>query len=765
MSKKTYIVLAVILLEICVLTAAAVYYLRPRPDVSFETSDLILSRLGYENEPSGYVDNSFDGDSRRLETPVFTLDSGIYECTFEFETGNMPGTGVTGAEAYAAAADGLPFVRSGRARLLDYRDQVNFRVYVGKNGTGLKVVGAIDDHWDTWLLVRHISLTYLPGKSAAGRVLSFFLLFFVIDLAAFAAWKIKKDHAWLRERRFCLLGIPVIVLIASLPLFTGYLTQGIDLDFHLARIRGIAAGLEAGYFPVKIYPEILNGYGYASGIFYGDIFFYIPAILYSAGFTVAGAYRIFVILMNLLTAAVSYFAFCRISGDRAAGILGSAFYTLSLSRITGIYTWSSAGQWTAMAFLPLVILGFREIYVNDEEKGPGKGYLWLALGMTGIILTHILTCIMTVLFLVIAALILFRRTFTRPVILGILKGAALCAGLCCWFIVPFLHSFLAHPLRKITNHGPIWEHTVFLNQMFSNAFSVTGDGVRFSEYASMRMEAPLSLGIVSGLILLVTGMIVILFPKNRQGSELRLCILLTLIAIFMASDLFPYARLSALPLFSAVFGSLQFASRFLTIAGALIPVLMLLDHNLLEARYGRKTAMAATAFLCLLCVMQSVNYMNWYSNEAFESYNEYDLDEVDLMNVGSGEYIIAGAETFTDAGLRAGSGLAGANIISRSGLKVQSRVTGGPEESFVDYPLMAYTGYRAFSDADGSRLSVSSSKDARVRVQIPADYDGTITVSWHEPVLWRIAELVSLLTAAGFLQPVRRKLKEVLGKG
>ena len=98
-------------------------------------------------------------------------------------------------------------------------------------------------------------------------------------------------------------------------------------------------------------------------------------------------------------------------------------------------------------------------------------------------------------------------------------------------------------------------------------------------------------------------------------------------------------------------------------------------------------------------------------------------------------------------------------------MPVRSRVTGGPEESFVDYPLMAYTGYRAFSDADGSRLSVSSSKDARVRVQIPADYDGTITVSWHEPVLWRIAELVSLLTAAGFLQPVRRKLKEVLGKG
>ena len=759
MSRKTYITLTVILLEICVLAAVAIHYIKPRPGIRFETPDLILSRLGFEDEPSGYVDNSFDGESRRLETPAFVLDAGTYECTFDFETGNRAGTGVTGAEAYAFTTEDYPWVRSGRARLLDYRNQVNFRVYVGRNGTGIKVAGAIDDHWDTWLLVRHISLTYLPGKSAGGNVLSLLLFFLIADLAAYVAWKIKKDPEWFYSHRYPFVGIPVIVIVASLPLFVSYLPQGIDLEFHLARIRALAAGLEAGYIPAKVYPEMLNGYGYANGIFYGDLLFYIPAVLYAAGFTIAGAYRVFVILMNLMTALIAFFSFRRISDDDTAGILTAAFYTLFLSRITTVYTWSAAGQWTAMTFLPLVVLGFRTIYRNE-------GYLWLALGMTGIILTHILTSIMTVLFLAISAIILYRSTFTRQIILRIIRAAALSACLSCWFIVPFLHAYSVHTLRKITNHGPIYEHTVFLNQAFSNAFSVTGDGIRFSEYASMRMEAPLSFGIVSGIVILMSAAITLVFTKNNKSRELRICLILTLLSVFMASNMFPYARLASVPILSDFFSNLQFASRFLTISGILIPVLFLLNHIQLEIRYGRKTALIVTAFLCLFCILQSVSYMNQYSNEAEESYNEYDLDEVDLMNVGSGEYILAGADSFTDAALRTDSELTGAEIISRSGLTIQSRaVSSGREGSYVDYPLMAYIGYRAVSDADGRRLPVSSSEDMRVRVQIPADFNGTVTVSWHEPVLWRIAELVSLLTAAGFLPPVRKRIKKVIYKG
>ena len=83
------------------------------------------------------------------------------------------------------------------------------------------------------------------------------------------------------------------------------------------------------------------------------------------------------------------------------GIVGSAIYTLSAYRIVDVHLRSAMGEFTAMSFIPLVILGIWRIYYDEKEDITGWGCL--GVGMTGISLSHLLSLEMISLFLLLTA--------------------------------------------------------------------------------------------------------------------------------------------------------------------------------------------------------------------------------------------------------------------------------------------------------------------------------------------------------------------------
>ena len=93
----------------------------------------------------------------------------------------------------------------------------------------------------------------------------------------FACSKLAGDFMFKNKKyTVCYL---VIILMASIPLFNNYLIRGHDIYFHLMRIEGLAQGLGAGEFPVRIQPAWYDGYGYAVSVFYSDLFLYPAALL------------------------------------------------------------------------------------------------------------------------------------------------------------------------------------------------------------------------------------------------------------------------------------------------------------------------------------------------------------------------------------------------------------------------------------------------------------------------------------------------------
>ena len=116
---------------------------------------------------------------------------------------------------------------------------------------------------------------------------------------------IKK---YLKENKLILLIAFFTIIVASLPLLQKNLVIGDDYEYHLARIQSISDSLKAGIFPVKVHTMLGASYGYGSGLFYPNLFLYVPAMLEIIGLNLIISYKIFIILMLIFMFTITYFS-------------------------------------------------------------------------------------------------------------------------------------------------------------------------------------------------------------------------------------------------------------------------------------------------------------------------------------------------------------------------------------------------------------------------------------------------------------------------
>ena len=113
------------------------------------------------------------------------------------------------------------------------------------------------------------------------------------------------------------------VLVFLYPYLQRNLVIGADYMYHLARIQTIAENLRAGEFPVKIHNGMNLGYGYGSGFFYPNFFFYIPAVWMLMGVSLWNAYKGFAALIALGIALSMYHCGYYMAKKRVAGVLSA----------------------------------------------------------------------------------------------------------------------------------------------------------------------------------------------------------------------------------------------------------------------------------------------------------------------------------------------------------------------------------------------------------------------------------------------------------
>lgn len=538
------------------------------------------------------------------------------------------------------------------------------------------------------------------------------------------------------------------VFFASLPLMTDSLFWGHDLDFHLNRIIALANGLEAGHLFVPIQTEVLNGYGYASPLFYSQLFLYLPAILYNLAVPAQVCYQIYAILVNIATCLIAYYSFKGLVRDNKIAAAGALIYLLSAYRITNLYVRAAVGEYTAMAFYPLIVYGFVHVYTTEETKLGIRDYLPIVLGLSGLIESHVLSCELAAMFIAVVCLVNYRKTFVPKRFITLAKAAVLTLCVNMAFILPFIQS-MQMDIR--VNDDPVNQIQVqgtYLQQVFS-AFQVSFGDSRIG----MNSEMSLSLGIslVMGLVIFAACCSMQNEWRTRKSSTVKvgvLCTVFTVVCIVLSLRIFPWDSIENFSkLLAKVLCIVQFPWRYLSMATVFAAVVTVIGLYVVKEIKSARMMQFLGGVLCLTAVFTNSLYMAGFTDGIGieRVYGDADVEKA----VSSGEYILSDT---IEGNLRWRRVNADPKFVTVSGYAYQGGVTTfdcvniADTEMAVEIPLMNYDNYYACDMVTGESIGIMNGTDNRVSLAIPAGFDSSIKVVYRFPLLWKLSYAVSFIT-------------------
>lgn len=682
------------------------------------------------------------GMNRRLVTPECHLYPGVYQADISYNT-NIPAGSTVGAVLAAYDKEDAKRIRSESVLLTGKATAAHFYIYVSDECDAvLRLV--MDDGVTSDITADRIIVTRQAAKSVLPALLGLMCLFLIVDFSLFFIVNRKKDTDKNKKHILAVIFMAV-ALVSSIPLFSGSLLKGYDMRFHFYRVYALAEGLRSGQFPVYVYPEYSNNYGYAVGIFYPDLFLYIPAMLYLIGVRLETVYMLLMGAINLATVLVSYYSFNRITKEKNSAIVGTVIYSMALPRLVALYTRGALGAAIAYVFAPLFALGLMEMISGDDDE---ERYSWVhvAIGMSGILASHLLGSIMAFGFAVLFAVLNIKKVIRKNVLFNIAKSVVATALFSAYFLVPFISGMLGIDIDSKANATNIADYAAFPAQLFSGRFNMTGDVN--ADIAGMLGDMPLTLGLAG----LGAGMLIIVFIMNGNISIKNRMIgsisLVFAVSLWMSSTIFPYRWMSFHMKKAYDFVSrFQFAYRFLAVAvlaGAII--VSFACKNMTVKKDMKKILMFITVFAFMY---QGIDALNAYSNEMtpFEFSDSY--RNLDVSALYTKEYLPKGFDTDDLSGDIACEDLIESsgyfNVTGIRGISMQADVYNPSDEDInVTLPRAYYKGY-AVKTEEGS-LKVKASKKGKVVVTIPAGFDGTVSLSYKPFISWMVANVISLLT-------------------
>lgn len=539
-------------------------------------------------------------------------------------------------------------------------------------------------------------------------------------------------------RRGRLILIGMAVLIASGPAFKDTVCIGHDSTFHLVRLCNLADGLAHGQLPARIGAFSYNGYGAITSVFYPDFFLYGPALLMNWGASMQYAVNTFFIAVNIASAACMYIAAKRIFKEEWAATLAAILYTLSIYRISDVFTRYAFGEMTAMVFLPLFILGLYEVVLGDKR-------CWRMLGVSAacIYLSHVLSTLICALTAVGVCMLFIVKIVRERRMMAIVKAALLALALCAFQLVPFIHYSLqgigAAELAKDPAFFALSPAQLFL----LGAGEMSADP-KDTTLATFALEIGLPLIMGAGLALYAAATAEKKEEKAGSGFALLLVAVGSLFAL-MATTLFPWSHVRVLT--RGLSDYLQFPWRFLMMTAVCFALAGGWGMAKFARGHGEQMAAAALA-VAALCALPTL------TDEA-RNPDYIAFGEAVSPNLAYTEYTIEGTQTAptVDRALLVEGGVQ-VTAYEKDGTTVTMQVS-AKEDGAVVLPLFGYDGYCA--ELDGQKLDWTLGENNRLKVPLAAGQAGELRVWFAGKPIWRAAEAVSVLAALAIMTASKKK--------
>lgn len=711
--------------------------------------------IHYESYQTGETVVDFNENTETFHADIGRLKYGVYMIRVEYKTVYDTSQGFNNPVC--------TFTLSGKnndkfmyevIQLHEYRTWVESPVWV------TSVFGADDLHINInytgygYCDISGITIyEYNPWK--LGLLILVFFVFVIVFTAIckFYFADIKTRLSWF------ILGL--LVLFSSYLCLTGNnrIISGDDFGFHISRIASMVNEIRYGHIPVLYQSDAIGGYGYISPLMYGNIFLYIPAFMHLLGMPLSDSYNMYIITVNCITCFICQYSFKRIFKKNRYAILGTALYLLSAYRIINIYVRSAVGEYTAMAFLPLIFYGFYKIYFEKEKIG-FKDTIPLIIGGTGIIQSHVLTVEMSILFIGLFLIVHLRRTIRN--IIPLLKAMFSVIGINLFFIVPFLDAYR----QELNINANGFSSDISSSKMsFAQIFG-------FWIYTESRIIGfSLAIGIIIFLFVCICKKEFHFGKREEAAHRLAVeCFLYGLLSIWLSSCYFPWEELAGKNNFILkVITSVQFSSRFLLFATVFLVVSTIyavktISEKELKTKGKNNSFTAMAVGLMIVCIVVDGNY---YSDMMESDDLERILSKVSYISA-DGLYLPKGMGYYEMPETTVTINPENACFVEKRGTsKTNDKVFYVQEvldECTVSLPIAYYTYLNVHDSLTGNRFDTKKGADGRLEIELKKGYQGEIIVSYDISTLWKISYLISFVCCIGIIVYVYLEKKMENGK-
>lgn len=512
----------------------------------------------------------------------------------------------------------------------------------------------------------------------------------------------------------------VLSLIFSFVIFKNGLLRGHDIEFHLSRIKGLSDSIKSGDIKALIHVG-LNGYGYANGLFYGNLFIYFPAFLRICGFSLSQSYAIFITLCNIITPLLAFYSMKRVSKSETASFITSLVYTFSPYRICDVVVRAAVGEILAMMIFPILLLGLYEIISGNYKKWWIFSVGFVLLVQAHIISTIVMAVISTIIIIINIEKFINEKRRIKALIFSILYGLLL--GL--FFILPLIEQYALSDLvvNNLNNASNLANQSIQIERIFlglsyygNNAFSPPGIGMIFIIISLFRYKL-----------------------KTKKTKLLKVCDICLIIGfslLLIVTPLFPWKELSEyLKFIQFPWRLYLYSSLFLSISSGII-IYLKFDTNIRAVIY---IFVYVLLFLIISIPFNLNSIHNYWGIDGMEHIRGYDD-----YYVANGEYLPFGTDI--NKLQERGEVITSNNdelIVNfkRIGNKLNIKYKNNYQaNTYIEVPLLYYLGYETSED-----YKIKNGENNIIRIYLDKESDEFI-LRYSGTFIQHISYFVSFVT-------------------
>ncbi|MBQ9952106.1 MAG: glycosyltransferase family 39 protein [Clostridia bacterium] len=545
------------------------------------------------------------------------------------------------------------------------------------------------------------------------------------------------------------LGTAALFAFAILPTLFRPMAVGHDANYHIMRLLNIAEEMRMGNPFPSVYSVALDGLGYGSPLFYSDLFFYPFAALTAMGMNASLTFKLMQIALLALIFFSMYLCARAVFGNKMQAHAAALAYAFSYYALSDVYFRTAVGECFGFAFLPVVYLGYHFI-----THGRADRWWILALGMAGIVLSHVLSVVIACMLLIALMISDAKLWLRRPGLLRYMICAALlCCGISCGFWLPMLEQMAGLSFRYSMDVSGVDRFLEGLCDMVTLLFP--------PELFPLFNRKPITAFGLAGAFGWA-ALLLCLVCAARKGLLSRLKNLaVCLFFVWMCS------RSSLSRVLAGYLAVLQFPWRFMLPAALMFSVFIAQSFGAIASRRVQAVV------LVLLLLSGAVASYTVYPSEMHALLDRLAAEE----NLSTREFVgqwlttdhISGAQYLpiemdpSDIQEPCSAVCSDESVhieLSRNGRnELHAAFSGNDSGAAVDLPLILYLGYAAETD-DGERLPVSRGENGLVRVHLGSMESGEFTVRFAgTPLLHagRWVSAASLLFFSGMMLCRKRR--------